>query len=141
MLPVCRALYTLPCMTTCPTSWPAARTVSYSRHKDFILVLPKCSQTFALTACTSVVTQQPDCLLQVTAFERQKQTEAEKKQQAADAVKAAKEKRRTVDEESYEGIVAVENQNRGAASADARSVAEALSVLGVQEEEDKHPEK
>eukprot|EP00891_Asterochloris_glomerata_P007032 jgi/Astpho2/7032/fgenesh1_pg.00107_%23_72_t len=77
----------------------------------------------------------------VTAFERQKQQEADQKQQAAEAAKAAKDKQRMVDEESYEAQVAVENPNRAVAAADAHTVEEALSVLGVQEEEDKHPEK
>ena len=79
--------------------------------------------------------------MQVTAFERQKQQEADQKQQAAEAAKAAKDKQRMVDEESYEAQVAVENPNRAVAAADAHTVEEALSVLGVQEEEDKHPEK
>lgn len=77
----------------------------------------------------------------MTAFERQKQQEADQKQQAAEAAKAAKDKQRMVDEESYEAQVAVENPNRAVAAADAHTVEEALSVLGVQEEEDKHPEK
>ena len=79
--------------------------------------------------------------MQVTAFERQKQQEADQKQQVAEAAKAAKDKQRMVDEESYEAQVAVENPNRTPAAADARTVEEALSVLAVQEEEDKHPEK
>ena len=77
----------------------------------------------------------------MTAFERQKQQEADQKQQVAEATKAAKEKQRMMDEESYEAQVAVENPNRAPAAADAHTVEEALSLLGVQEEEDKHPEK
>lgn len=79
--------------------------------------------------------------MQVTSHQLQLQQEADKKAQAADAAESAKTKNRVVTADSYSQLVDSQNVNRDADDAGARSVTEALSVLGVQESEDKHPER
>lgn len=44
-------------------------------------------------------------------------------------------------EDSYGQLVDSQNVNRAANGVEARNVTEALAALGVQEEEDKHPER
>ena len=46
-----------------------------------------------------------------------------------------------VTEDSYGQLVDSQNVNRAANGVEARNVTEALAALGVQEEEDKHPER
>ena len=78
---------------------------------------------------------------QVTSHQLQLQQEAEKKSQQAAAEEAAKAKNRVVTEDSYSQLVDSQNVNRNAGDVEARSVTAALSALGVQETEDKHPER
>lgn len=77
----------------------------------------------------------------VTSHQLQLQQEADKKAQEANAAESAKAKNRVVTADSYSQLVDSQNVNRDADDAGARSVTEALSVLGVQESEDKHPER
>lgn len=77
----------------------------------------------------------------VTSHQLQLQQEAEKKSQQAAAEEAAKAKNRVVTEDSYSQLVDSQNVNRNAGDVEARSVTAALSALGVQETEDKHPER
>lgn len=78
---------------------------------------------------------------QVTSHQLQLQQEAEKKAQQASAEEAAKAKKKVVSEDAYSQMVDTQNVNRNANDVEARSVTEALSALGVKEEEDKHPER
>lgn len=78
---------------------------------------------------------------QVTSHQLQLQQEADKKAQQAAAEEAAKAKKKVVSEDAYSQMVDTQNVNRNANDVEARSVTEALSALGVQEEEDKHPER
>ena len=80
-------------------------------------------------------------LLQVTSHQLQLQQEAEKKAQQAAAEEAAKAKKKVVTEDSYAQLVDTQNVNRDANGVEARSVTEALSALGVKDDEDKHPER
>ncbi len=80
-------------------------------------------------------------ILQVTSHQLQLQQEADKKAQQAAAEEAAKAKKRVVTEDSYGQLVDSQNVNREATDVEARSVTAALSALGVQESEDKHPER
>lgn len=80
-------------------------------------------------------------MLQVTSHQLQLQQEAEKKGQQAAAEEAAKAKKKVVSEDAYSQMVDTQNVNRNANEVEARSVTEALSALGVKEEEDKHPER
>ena len=79
--------------------------------------------------------------MQVTSHQLQLQQEADKKQQQAAAAEAAKAKKREVTEDSYSQLVDSHNANRDATDIEARSVTAALSALGVEETEDKHPER
>ena len=79
--------------------------------------------------------------MQVTSHQLQLQQEADKKQQQAAADEAAKAKKREVTEDSYSQLVDSHNANRNASDIEARSVTAALSALGVEEAEDKHPER
>jgi len=79
--------------------------------------------------------------LQVTSHQLQLQQEADRKAQEAAAEEASKAKKRVVTEDSYSQLVDSHNVNRDAGDDGARSVTEALSALGVQEGEDKHPER
>ena len=78
---------------------------------------------------------------QVTSHQLQLQQEAEKKAQQAATEEAAKAKKKVVTEDAYSQMVDTQNVNRGGNDVEARSVTEALSALGVKEEEDKHPER
>ncbi|KAL3140213.1 hypothetical protein ABBQ38_004488 [Trebouxia sp. C0009 RCD-2024] len=77
----------------------------------------------------------------VTSHQLQLQQEAERKAQQAAVEEAAKAKKKVVTEDSYAQMVDTQNVNRNANDVEARSVTEALSALGVKEEEDKHPER
>lgn len=81
------------------------------------------------------------CHAQVTSHQLQLQQEAERKAQQAAVEEAAKAKKKVVTEDSYAQMVDTQNVNRNANDVEARSVTEALSALGVKEEEDKHPER
>jgi len=77
----------------------------------------------------------------VTSHQLQLQQEADRKAQEAAAEEASKAKKRVVTEDSYSQLVDSHNVNRDGGGDGARSVTEALSALGVQEGEDKHPER
>ncbi|DBA95901.1 hypothetical protein WJX77_004912 [Trebouxia sp. C0004] len=77
----------------------------------------------------------------VTSHQLQLQQEADRKAQEAAVEEASKAKKRVVTEDSYSQLVDSHNVNRDAGDDGARSVTEALSALGVQEGEDKHPER
>ena len=79
--------------------------------------------------------------VQVTSHQLQLQQEADRKAQEAAAEEASKAKKRVVTEDLYSQLVDSHNVNRDAGDDGARSVTEALSALGVQESEDKHPER
>ena len=79
--------------------------------------------------------------VQITSHQLQLQQEADRKAQEAAAEEASKAKKRVVTEDSYSQLVDSHNVNRDAGDDGARSVTEALSALGVQEGEDKHPER
>jgi len=79
--------------------------------------------------------------VQVTSHQLQLQQEADRKAQEAAAEEASKAKKRVVTEDSYSQLVDSHNVNRDAGDDGARNVTEALSALGVQEGEDKHPER
>ena len=80
-------------------------------------------------------------LTQVTSHQLNLQQEADRKAQQATAEEAAMAKKRVVTEDSYGELVDSQNVNRAANGVEARNVTEALAALGVQEEEDKHPER
>lgn len=80
-------------------------------------------------------------MLQVTSHQLQLQQEADKKAQQAAAEEAAKAKKKVVTEDSYAQMVDTQNVNRDATGVEARNVTEALSALGVKDDEDKHPER
>ncbi len=79
--------------------------------------------------------------VQVTSHQLQLQQEVDRKAQEAAVEEASKAKKRVVTEDSYSQLVDSHNVNRDAGDDGARSVTEALSALGVQEGEDKHPER
>lgn len=95
----------------------------------------------AMASISKTAAKKSSAAPKVTSHQLTLQQEADRKAQQAAAEEAAKAKKRVVTEDSYVQLVDSQNVNRAANGAEARSVAEALEALGVQEEEDKHPER
>lgn len=109
----------------------------YHLTQAFALDLSVCPPSIHSVKCAHLVAS----CIQVTSHQLTLQQEADRKAQQAAAEEAAMAKKRVVTEDSYVQLVDSQNVNRAANGAEARSVAEALEALGVQEEEDKHPER